>query len=635
MAKLFESFPPVSREEWKNQAIQDLKGGDYEKLLVRTTLDGLRIEAIQAREDLPPEDRLVSERRGLYRGTADWKNREQIRETDVARANIHALRALERGAQELSFLTYPMGIGLQTQADMERLLSGIHLQMVSLHWQAGPFSPHVYAMLLNEADRQGLPFDQLTGSIDLDPLTDLACGWTEGEMEDWLDVAGPLIDALVHTTPGFSLLTIRGSLIEKSGASVAQELALTLALFAEYLTGLRVAKFDLNEIVRRSELRFAVGSHYFLEIPKLRALRELLPRLLGPFDVSTRPRIHADTTSSNKTIYDPYVNLLRATTEAMSSALGGADSLTVATFDQVFDQPDEFGEHLARNTESLLREEAFLAKVADPLGGSYYAENLTDSLARVAWDLFLKIEAEGGFIGAWKSGFIASELDRVRAEKRKRIRTRRVPIVGTSLYPNLTERRSERPRKFPRQPVMSRWNENAEDLGDLRHSLHNGRRLQDWATQRPLPKTPLDPFRPAAEFESLRLRIDLMAGPKPEVLLVTTGDPAKRKARAEFCTGFFGAGGYTIRTVSLEDLPHAMGEAKVLVLCSSDEEYIGALATVLGVAGGRPVIIAGKPAQMEELRAAGASHFVYLGQDVVEFLTSLHDQLGIPSEETA
>jgi len=642
MERLFSEFPPVTTAEWMEVVQKDLKGQDFDRRLVAKTLDGLTVKPFYRSEDLPDSARCTPGqgkfRRGYRRDRNDWQNREQVREDDLDAANAHAIRALVSGAEEISVLCYPIGVPIRSQSDMDRFLAGIYAEMVSIHWMGGPFSPQLYAMFRNVAESRGLPAQQLSGSVDLDPILDSACGWTEAPMEAWAETTVPLVRTILEETPLMATLTIRGSLIEKSGASVAQELAFTMALLTEYLTGLRAAGIDPNAVAPRMELRHAVGSHYFLEIAKLRAHRILLSNVLEAFEVdSGRPHIHVDTTSSNKTLFDPTNNLLRATTEAMATAMAGVDSMSIAAFDQGYGSPDEFSEHLARNTDTLLKEEAFLDRVVDPLGGSYYVEALTDSLAQAAWQLLQKIEEQGGFIAAWRNGFIPAELDRVREEKTRRINLRRTPMVGTSVYPNLKERRLGQAKRFPAAHVLK---SPGTDLAMLRTELSAGKRLQDWQTDVKVPSSPLNPFRPSWPLEHLRLRTERHVadgGKLPLAYLAKVGDPARAKARAGFCLSFLGAGGYDVfEPIATQTLADAIQDAQsrgadFLVLCSSDEEY-GAMAAD-AVASGMKVLVAGAPTDMDALRAAGVKEFLHLKSDIVQTLGRLHEILGI-SEET-
>lgn len=643
--KLFEEFPPISTEQWMEVVQKDLKGADFEKKLVSVTLDGIRLKPFYRAEDLPSE--IAGELRGYRADGNPWAMREEIREADLAEASGHALRALNRGAEELAVYTYPIGPRLRTQEQMQRFLEGIYLEAVPIHWISGPLSPHALAMLVNEAKRRGLGLDQLRGSVDLDPIMDRCAGWTEAPLDSWTDDLLETVRFLLTEMPAYGLLTIRGAFIEKAGASLAQELAFTMSLLAEYLTVLkqglqegRIAvpgadspEAALAHIVSRCELRFGVATNYFLEIAKLRAARLLTRNVLEAFGISgARPKIHAITTSSNKTLYDPYNNLLRATIEAMAAVVAGVDSLSVAAYDQGYNTPDEFSAHLARNSGSLLREEAYLAKVADPLGGSYTVESLTRSYCDNAWGLFRCMEAAGGFVAAWNNGTVSSELDRVRAQRAKQVSARRRTIVGTTVYPNLKEQRLADVQ--PREPV--RQIRAGANLPHLLERFAAGDDLEAWIGKNRVPSTSLDPFRPSWPFEHLRLRVErhvALGGKRPLIYLAMLGDPAMRRARAGFCLGFFGAGGYDVQEGTFQTPQEAAEAAEAagadaLVLCSSDPEYpdlARALQTDLYL------IVAGYPQDsLEELKSLGVRDFVHLRLDLLETLERYHERFGIP-----
>ncbi|MCS6774977.1 MAG: methylmalonyl-CoA mutase family protein [Chloroherpetonaceae bacterium] len=644
--RLFEDFPPVTTDEWMAAIQKDLKGADFEKKLVSTTLDGITLRPFYRREDLPgPID---GELRGYRKDSNDWNLREEIREPDIAAANAHALRALERGAQELAIYTYPIGPCPRQQSDMQALLDGIYIDAVPIHWISGPLSPHMLAMWWNEIERRGLSPEAIQGTVDLDPVLDRCVGWIQAPLEDWRDTLLTVSAFILQHLPHVGLVTVRGAFIEKAGASLAQELAFTLALFTEYLTAYRDAlttgalrvpnitdpQAALAAIVSRCELRFGVGTNYFLEIAKLRAARVLVRNVLLAFGIQTaRPKIHVITTSSNKTLYDPYNNLLRATVEAMAAVIAGVDSLTVAAYDQGYHTPDEFSEHLSRNTETLLKEEAHLTRVVDPLGGSYTLEALTHAYAHRAWGLFRCLEAAGGFVAAWKNGTISSELEVVRAKRARLVSSRRRTIVGTTVYPNLKEQRLGDIQPAP--PIRQVRSVTA-DVMALAAEFAQGADLNAQISDQRVPSTQFDPFRPSWPFENLRLRVErhvALGGKRPIVLLAQLGDPVMRRARSGFCLGFFGAGGYDVREETFATPQEAVQRAEeinadALVLCSSDPEYP---ALTRGLQTNIPLIVAGYPQEsIEELQANGVQHFVHIRQDLLETLERYHTLFGIP-----
>jgi methylmalonyl-CoA mutase len=214
--------------------------------------------------------------------------------------------------------------------------------------------------------------------------------------------------------PNLRTIHLNASHFNNEGADIVQELAFGISMGSEYMA--QLTERGLRTDIAASKIRFSfgIGSNYFPEIAKLRAARLLWSIVINGFQPAHRENIkmdiHCVTSEWNKSEDDPYVNMLRTQTEAMSAILGGTDSLTVEPYDTVFRKPDEFSERIARNQQLILKEEAYLDKVADPAGGSYYIENLTILIAENAWKLFLEIEDHGGFLSSLKSGFIREKL---------------------------------------------------------------------------------------------------------------------------------------------------------------------------------------------------------------------------------
>ncbi len=638
---LFQDFPSVTPEAWKDQVIRDLKGADFDKKLVWKTLDGLEMKPFFTAEDIDAERVSKSARRGWETEGQGWVIREQIRENTVAEANAHVRRAQERGTLEVSVLTYPTGVPIHDQEGMSAFVEGLFLTEVPIHWLAGPFAAQTAAMFQNELARKRIDSVDVCGSVDYDPLLDAATEWTTHGFDGWQERALRFFEGIA-VLPRYTWLTIRGNQVEKGGASIAQELAISMALAADYLGLLDENDKDLTDFARHMEFRYAVGSNYLLEIAKLRAHRVLAQNLFKSFGISEAiAKIHVDTTSSNKTLYDPYNNLLRATTESMAAVMGGANSISPAAFDQGYHSPDEFSEHLARNTHHLLREEAFLGKVSDPLGGSYAVEYLTDGYINAAWELFLQIQSHGGFAKAWQCGFLPSEIQRIRQEKSQRVSTGKTPIVGTTVYPNLKERRLESGSRFH---YSHRLDNTTHCITELRENFLDGASLKDYESGTPVGDSALGPFRPAWPIEHLRLRMERQVkdgGTAPVILLAQIGDPAMRKARADFCTGFFGIGGYDIRCPapfkSCEEVVQAVEteKADVLAVCSSNDEYLAVteeLNTLLPEK--RPLIIVAGYAGLDikGLRANDVDDFVHARTDALAFLNALHDTFHITKE---
>jgi methylmalonyl-CoA mutase len=383
--------------------------------------------------------------------------------------------------------------------------------------------------------------------------------------------------------------SVRADQMHEAGATAVQELGYALADGVEQLASAVHAGRSVDEAAKAISFCFAVGGNYFFEIAKLRAARMLWAQAVkefGPKDeASCRLTIHARTALENKTLYDPYVNLLRVTTEALSAVVGGCDTLTVV--------PARFTPRLAKNVQLMLKEESHLEKVADPAGGSYYVEALTESLARAAWKLFQEVEAAGGYQKAMAAGTIAAAIAQARAAKDKAVAARRRVLVGTNNYPNIAEHALAGVAEMPK-------------AGD----------------------SPFGVWRAAEAFEKLRLRSERHAaagGKTPKVLLLERGDLKMRKARSTFCLNFFGCGGFAVETAE----EFAGKDADLIVLCSSDPEYLEIAKDVCAKVK-VPVVVAGNPKeQAEELKAAGVAGFVHVMSDPVATLTAWQNQLGV------
>lgn len=379
----------------------------------------------------------------------------------------------------------------------------------------------------------------------------------------------------LHVRPG----AIRADAWHEAGADAVQELGYALAAGVERLAELAEDQ-SVDMAAREVEFVFASGPTYFLEIAKLRAARLLWAQAVaafGPSDWSScLMRLLVRTSRRNKSVYDCNTNLLRVTTEALSAAAGGCDCLMV--------EPFGFEPHLAINLQRILKAEAHVDAVADPAGGSYYVEALTDALAREAWKLFQQVESEGGYRKALSAGSIEMAIGQPRAAREKAVSLRRKPLVGVNNYPNLKEKTSE-----------------ISAAADHRLAV---------------------PFERIRERTARHARA---AGRYPTVLLLKRGDLKMRIARTNFSMNFLGCAGFDI----VESEEYDGVAADLIVLCSSDAEYV-ALAQEVCPRASAPVLVAGYPKdQIEALRAAGVQGFIHVMSDAVQTLTEWQDRLGM------
>ena len=323
--------------------------------------------------------------------------------------------------------------------------------------------------------------------------------------------------------------------------------------------------------------------------------------------------IHSVTSRWNKTAYDPYVNMLRTQTEAMSAVVGGADSVTAEPFDTVYTDPDDFSERIARNQQLLLLEESHLGKVADPGAGSYYIENLTKLIAEAAWKLFVEIEDEGGFLEAVKKGTIQKNVSSAAQSRRSDVARRKEVLLGTNQYPNFTELSG---KKFDTARAFSHRETPADAIIEI-----------------------IEPARAGIEFEKLRYATE-HSGHTPVVFMLTMGNLAMRRARSQFACNFFACAGYRVVDnngfeTAQEGVKAALDAgADIIVICSSDDEYAAFAPEAFRATAGRALfVVAGAPACSEELKKEGIEHFISVKSDVLETLKMFSDKLGIKREE--
>lgn len=630
--KLFTEFPAVTTAEWEAKIREDLKGADYEKKLVYKTYEGIKLKPYYRAEDLSSLSYLKSNPgeypylRGNHSNSNHWEIRQDIDEADVTKANAMAVDALKRGATSIGFNVEKV----ITVKDLKTLISGIDLENTYLHFLSSPNYVEFARILVQVIKASGADVLKVKGSLDFDPISYLLL-YGDFYYSQEIDMAqGAELLALVSAElPGFKAFTINGDFLHNAAATSVQEIAFSLNAAVEYISFLTDAGFFVDVISKHMTVCFGIGSNYFMEIAKIRAARYLWARMIEQYNPESEEAkkvyIHCTTSIWNKTIYDSYVNLLRSTTEIMSAAIAGADSITALPFDVAYKDSDEFSQRIARNQQVVLKEEVYLDKTVDPAAGSYYIESLTDALITEAWNQFLVVQDKGGMIEAIKANFIQQEIAKVAISKGKDIATRKTSILGTNQYPNVAEK-------------MLDQVEEEEDYDD---------EVTEGEEEKESKYEPIFLFRGAEDFEDLRLATEVYVNDGnacPKVFLLTIGNPAMRKARAGFSTGFFGVAGFEIIDnagfASVEEGVKAAltANANVVVICSSDEEYADVAPAIAkkikNVNDQIIVVVAGYPKEiLDDLTAAGVDDFIHVRTNVLEFLSDLQLVLGVVEED--
>ncbi len=612
---LFGEFPPVSTAEWEEMILKDLKGADYQKRLIWKGLEEISVRPYYREEDLkqfghigsaPGEYPFV---RGNHLNGNTWLIRQDVHFEGEAGATLNKIRhLLDRGVESINLIFAP-GV---SDAGAKALFDMLPLEEAEFNTE--DYSPiNLLEWIKARTTTSNLDPGRVRFNLQWDPIGDfMLSGRWPGEAADYDRMA-----EAIRLAEGFDhvkLLTINGRYFKNSGSTMVQELAFSLAAASDYLAELTDHGVAPETAARHINFGMSVGPNYFFEIARFRSARLLWSKLLESYGVkgqSAQLMIHAESSRWNKSLYDPHVNLLRSTTEAMSAILGGVHSLTLLPFDFTYQTPGDFSERLARNQQILLREESYLDKVADPAGGSYYLEYLTHSIAEAAWTMFQKVEEMGGLTEAFYQGWVQNEIVTGARSRDESIAQRREILLGINQYPDLSEQMLP---KIQLDRVIS-----------------------------PVPDTagadaqPLIPYRGSEAFEALRLATE-KSGSVPKVFLLTIGNLAMRRARAGFATNFFGCAGYqVIDTNGFDSLTDGMEAARavkadLVVLCSSDEEYASLAPEALGITQGREIlVIAGNPvAIMDDLKKAGVEHFIHLKSHVLNTLKNFNRLLGIP-----
>ena len=391
--KLFSEFAPVSKEQWIAKATEDLKGADFQKKLVWKTYEGFDIQPFYTLEDLEGKELVTNLGKAFARdenatGARSWVNYAEVLVDDEAKANKVALENLEeRGADGIVF-----NLAGRESTDFAVLLNGIEVNCCAISFKgacSGKTAEAYFAYL----NKIGADLNRVSGYIYNDPLAT----WTTTGKEPCYKCLAKAIK-ITSAAPHFYAMTMCSAPFVNAGSNYTQEIAFTLAKLTDYIEKLEGEGITAKEVFENAMPVMGMNTDYFFEIAKFRAVRALWIELEALYNTRLDPKsvkIGAESSVWAVAKYDPYVNMLRSTTEGMSAVLGGVDALAIAPYDSTFEQPTSFSSRIALNISHLLKEESYFDKVVDPAAGSYYIENLTNTLVEKALELFKATEAAG------------------------------------------------------------------------------------------------------------------------------------------------------------------------------------------------------------------------------------------------
>jgi methylmalonyl-CoA mutase len=698
----FNEFPPTPYEEWRKAIDKILKGAPFEKRLITKTYEDIDLQPMYRQEDiagLPHLDGLpgfTPYLRGatpMGYATTSWDVAQEMPYSTPAAFNAALKADLERGQNAVNIvLDRPTlagvdadqaeaddvgkgGLSISSVADLAAALEGVDLEKTPVYIQASTSALTFTALLAGLLKQQGKSLDKVRGAIGMDPLGQLARdGRLPRDLDGIYEVMAQLATWAKSNAPQLRTITVQGHPYHNGGASATQELAFALATAVDYLRALQARGLSIDDAAPRFRFALSIGSNFFMEIAKLRAARVLWAKIIQAFggnEESQKMRLHARTSAWNQTVYDPHVNLLRATTEAFSGAVGGCDSLHISPFDELLRVPDEFARRVARNTHTVLREESHVTKTVDPAGGSWYVENLTDAVARKTWGIFQEVEKQGGMAKALEAGWPQNQVADTASKRAANIAKRKDIFVGTNMYPNMKETRIEpapvdawavqNERKEALKAVRAKASGNKQAALDTLakgganavesaiNAAAAGATLGEIAqaartNAKPGPTiNSIRAERGAQAFERLRQVTESFAahtGQPPQVFLATMGPLTQHKGRADFATAFLGVGGFETIYPSGFDTPDAAAQAalasnaKAVVICSTDATYpdiVPTLAQTLKKANPDvTVLLAGYPAEhVEAFKAAGVDDFIHLAANCQSLLTTLQKKMGV------
>ncbi len=614
--KLFTEFQAPTTQEWLDKIEVDLKGADFNKKLVWRTNEGFNVQPFYRREDvlkLKTPDSLPGEFpfvRGNKKDDNTWYIRQDIVANDAAEANKKALDILNKGIDSLGF--YIPGEKVSA-AFIETLLDQIFCDIVEVNFHTCQRHALELAQILTAYfEKKGYDKEKIVGSIDFDPMKKMVMKGKD--TSEVLATAPQLVEAL-KDYPQFRCICVNTVALNNAGAYIVQELGYALAWGNEYLQQLVDAGVDVDLAAKKIKFNMGVSENYFMELAKFRAARMLWAQIVKQYepkcDCACKMCVNAVTSEYNQTLFDSYVNLLRSQTEAMSAALGGVHSMVVTPFDVTYEAPTDFSERIARNQQLLLKEECHFNTVVDPGAGSYYVEHLTNSLAVEGWKIFLKVEEEGGFLAAVKAGTVQDDINATNVKRHGDAAKRKEFLLGTNQFPNFTEK-SEGKRAVGCGCCCGKAKDSSCESAFKAISS----------------------TRLAADFEDLRIHTEETK--VPVAFMLTIGNLAMRQARAQFSCNFLACAGYKVidnlgfKTVE-EGVDAALeAKADIVVICSSDDEYAEYAIPAFKYLDGRAMfVVAGAPACMDDLKAAGIENFIHVRCNVLETLKEYNQKLGI------
>ena len=699
-------FEYPSYEQWREVAETSLKGAPFDKKLLTKTYEGITLQPIYNPEDvaelshldcLPGSAPFVRGTKSLGNSVDSWEVCLESTDSTPWELNKVLMGDLRNGGSAVNLVldlagkrgkdpqqadpdeVGRAGVSIIGVADIARIFQDIDPAAQPLYAHVGSAGMPFAALLVAHLKHQRVPLESLRGCIETDPLGMLARdGSLTRPLKQIYDEMAMFTRWATKQMPHLQTICVHGHPYHEAGGSAVEELAFALATGVDYLREMLERNLSIDEVASRVRFSFSIGGNLFMEVAKLRAARLVWSQVVQSFggsEESCKMTLHARTSAWTKTVYDPYVNLLRSTTESFSAAIAGADSIHTSAFDEPIRGYTEFSRRIARNTQILLHEESHINQVVDPAGGSWYVEYLTDAVASRAWSLFQDVEKSGGMKNALVDGLPQRTVAGTAELRNRDFATRKSVMIGTNIYPNKDEElpaaetidtgfHAKRAEQVSRIKEMGEGGSRGDlglkldalamlepdetfdalvqiagldaTIGEISRALANGEgELVEIA--------PLAIHRGAQMYETLRRAVDaycIETGGRPKIFLANMGPLSQHKARADFTTGFFEVGGFELCPnpgfATPEEAARAAAQsgAAAVVICSTDETYPDIVPRFMkAFSENRPemtVVLAGFPtAQIDAHRLSGVEEFIHLKANNYEMNLKILQKIGV------
>ena len=689
---LFAEFAVPTYEEWYNEAVATLDGAPFEKKVMTPVYEGFDLKPLYAATDTADLAQ-VGSMPGFspyLRGTdpagylaRPWIIAQEVAEPSPEAFNQVLVSDLKKGQTGVTVACDPgvllgldvenptgCGLAFSTADDLTAAFKDVDLAKTPVILDAGSVALPALSLFAAATKKSGADPARLSGLAGGDPLGFLAAtGGLPLSLSAAYDAMAAGASWSAKNAPKLQTVLVSARPWHEAGASAVEELAFAAATGAEYLRALMDRGLSVDDAVGRFGFIFPLGRNMVLEIAKIRAARMVWDQVAGAFGASAesrKMRVHGRTSAYTKTVFDPFVNMLRNTIEAFCAAMGGVDSLHVTCFDETQRPSEEFSRRVSRNLQLVLQEECHFVRPVDPLGGSYAVEALTNTVAQKAWALFQEIEKQGGMAKALESGFCQNAVAAVAKKRSAALAKRKDVIIGTNMHPNLAE--PPLAVKLPdlaaiageRKKALSKAKTAKADLGKMDAGAVDRAvaAAADGATLGAIAQgcgfgagsekvQPLFIHRAAQSFEALRSAMDKRVAEgsgRAKIFLAGMGPLPQHKARADFSAGFFEVGGFEMirqpgfSTEEEAAEAFAASDSKIAVICSTDKTYpeiVPKLAALLKAKKKDTfVILAGKPAkELEEgYRQAGMDDYIFMGADCLAMNANLQKMSGVTNE---